>query len=421
MSPGKRGLVGLLTSVFVSTLGTRMTSLALPWFVLVTTGSATSTGLIAAAQMTPYVLVQGLGGPVVDRCGAWRVSVGTDVVAAIALGTVPLLHMLGGLGLGLLAVLVAIAGAARGAGDAARDVLLPAVGEDAASPLERSAGLYDGASRTAGLIGAPIAGVLITVTPAVNVLALDAASFAASAALVLTLVPRSAQPQAPDGPPLSYRHSLAEGFAHLRADRLLLGIGVMVLVTNLLDQAGSAVLTPVWAREVAHSSVALGLISGAFGVGTVVGNVTAAWLGPRLPRRMTYAVGFLITGGPRYLTLALASSVSPVLVICTIAGLGAGGINPILGAVQYERIPRHLQVRVLGAINALAWGGIPLGSLLGGASVAGVGLRTALAVTAATYFVTTLTPFVFPAWRQMERAPAPDRDRLPVCSTGPSR
>jgi MFS family permease len=88
--------------------------------------------------------------------------------------------------------------------------------------------------------------------------------------------------------------------------------------------------------------------------------------------------------------------------VCVISGVGAGGINPILGAVQYRRIPRRLQARVLGAVNATAWAGMPIGGLAAGALVESVGLRPTLLLCAAIYFVTTLAPFVFPAWRGMD-------------------
>jgi MFS family permease len=415
----RRGLVGLLAAVGISTAGTRMSLLALPWFVLTTTGSPTLTGLVATVELTPYVLVQAVGGPAVDRVGAWRTAIGSDVGAGLLVGLIPILHLLDLLTTPELLVLVGIAGALRGAGDASRDVLLPGVGEQAGTPLERCAGLFDGVSRGAQLLGAPLAGVLIGLTNAVNVLAIDAASFVVSAALVAAFVPRNAEPDAlpQDDEPLGYLASLREGFAFVRGDRLLLGIGVMVLVTNLLDNANAAVLTPVWARDVAHSAVALGLISAAFGLGAVTGNVVITWLGPRLPRRWTYAVGFLMTGGPRMLTLALASSVSPVLAVCVIAGFGAGGINPILGAVQYRRIPRHLQVRVLGAVNAAAWAGMPFGGLIAGGLVESVGLRPTLAMAAAVYFATTLTPFVFPAWRGMDE-PAEHQPELATATAG---
>jgi MFS family permease len=401
----RRGLTGLLAAVGISTLGTRMTLLALPWFVLTTTGSATLTGVIAVAELTPYVIMQAVGGPVVDRLGAWRTSFTADAVAAVAIGAIPLLHALGALSLPPLYLLVAVTGVMRGAGDSARDVLLPGAAELSGTPIERAAGLFDGMSRGAQLVGAPVAGVLIGFTSAVNVLTIDAVSFAASALLVRGFVPRAAQPvhHEPEEEPLGYLESLREGFRFIRADRLLLGIGAMVLVTNMLDQANGAVFTPVWANRIAHSAVDLGLISMAFGLGAVTGNIVTTWLGPRLPRRWTYAIGFLLTGGPRMLTLALASTVSPVLAVSVISGMGAGGINPILGAAQFERIPRRLQARVIGAVNATAWAGMPIGGIAGGALTQVYGVRTALACGSAIYFVTTLAPFVFPAWRGLDR------------------
>ncbi len=147
----------------------------------------------------------------------------------------------------------------------------------------------------------------------------------------------------------------------------------------------------------------LGFVAGAFGVGAVAGNVLLTWLAPRLPRHQTYAWCFLVAGAPRLLAMGLLSSVSPVLIVCFIGGLGAGGINPILGAVEYERIPEQLRARVLGALGALAWAGIPVGALAGGVAVEHFGLRPSLLTAAVIYLAATLAPFVFPAWRGMDR------------------
>ena len=417
----RRGLFGLLVADGISIFGSRMSFLAVPWFVLITTGSAGQTGIVAFAEMAPYVLVQGFGGPLVDRLGAWRVSIGTDVVAAAAVGIVPLLYAADHLSFGVLCGLVALAGAVRGAGDSSRYVMVPGVTEHAAMAMERGAGLHDGVNRLAGMLGAPSAGLLIAGFSAPSVLAIDALTFLVSAVLVATLVPRSAAPSRAPAPtsddegaqldatqPMGYVAQLREGFAHLRADRLLLGIGVMVLVTNLLDQAAGSVLQPVWAKEVSGSPVTLGVLLGVFGVGAVAGNAVLTWLSPRLPRRRTYAWCFLLGGSPRLFAMAAFSTVSPLLPIFFLGGFGAGGINPILGAVEYERVPRHLQARVLGALGAMAWAGIPIGALAGGFGVEHLGLRPALLVAAIAYLAATLAPFVFPAWRGMDRAPVVD-------------
>ncbi len=418
-----RGLFGLLAADFVSILGTRMSMLALPWFVLITTGSAAETGLVVFAEMGPYVLVQALGGPMVDRLGNWRMTIVSDLLAGCTFALVPILYAADGLSLPLLMALVAVTGAARGAGDTARHVLVPGLAGAAGTSLERASGWYDGVNRAASMIGAPLAGVLVAVTSAPAVVAIDAMTFGASALLIAFLVPRrptaaadgaAAPIPGDDGSNLAtdaptteagYLASLREGFAHLASDRLLLGIALMILVTNLLDQAFGAVLAPAWAIEVTGSPIVLGLMGALMGAGALAGNGVVAWLAHRLPRRLTFAWGFLIAGGPRFLVMAMASAVSPVLAVAFVAGFGAGGINPILGAVEFERVPVRLQARVLGALGATAWAGIPFGALVGGALVDLLGLQGALVAAGCAYLVTTLAPFVFPVWREMDRQP----------------
>jgi MFS family permease len=404
----RRGILALLAGNGISALGTRMSMLAIPWFVLTTSGSAAQTGIVAFAETAPYVVLMAIGGPWVDRIGAWRVAIASEVVAGLAMGAIPLLHFSGHLSLPLLAALAAVAGAVRGAGDTGNRVLVPALAEQALMPLERASGLFDGISRTAGMVGVPLAGLLIAATSAPAVIVIDAVSFFVSGAIILALVPRSSQPAPhPEEAEASYLTRLGQGFRHLRRDRLLMGIALMVLVTNLIDAANASVLMPLWGSERLGSPVGIGLISGAFGLGAVLGNALLAWLAPQLPRRLVYAIGFLIGGSPRLAVAAVSWTVEPMLAIAFVAGFGAGSINPILGAVEYERVPRHLQARVLGAIGALAWAGIPFGGILGGAVAEAAGLTTALWIAAAIYFLTTLIPFVFPVWREMDRRPAP--------------
>ena len=143
----RRPLVGLLAGFAITTLGTRMTAVALPWFVLVSTGSVTRAGLVAFAEMTPYVLVGAIGGPWVDRVGAVRAAVGGNLLAALAVGAVPVLHAAGMLPFGALVGAVAVAGGAGGVAGSGLRVLVPAAGTLAGTPLERVAGLFDGLGR----------------------------------------------------------------------------------------------------------------------------------------------------------------------------------------------------------------------------------------------------------------------------------
>ncbi|MQA97654.1 MAG: hypothetical protein GEV11_24645, partial [Streptosporangiales bacterium] len=66
----------------VSITATRISTIALPWFVLVTTGSAARTGLVVACELAPYVLVKAFSGPLVDRVGPRSVSWVSDLLSA---------------------------------------------------------------------------------------------------------------------------------------------------------------------------------------------------------------------------------------------------------------------------------------------------------------------------------------------------
>lgn len=411
MADRRRGpLVGLLAGTAVSALGTRMSAVALPWFVLVTTGSVTRTGLVAFAQMTPYVLVSAVGGPAVDRLGARQGAVAGNLAGGALVGSVPALHAAGRLGFGTLLALVAAAGAAWGLAASSERVLVPGAGALAGTPMERVAGLVDGLNRLALLLGAPLAAALLVVASAPVVLALDAVSFALCALVLGLTVPAAAEPEREPAeeagnPVRAYLADLRAGFGWLRGQRLLLGIALMVFLTNLLDQAFVAVLLPAWVRERLGDPAVLGVLLTAFAAGAVASNALATWLGPRLPRHRTFAWGFLLAGGPHFLVLALAPPLPVLVAVTAVSGVAGSVLNPILGAVQYERVPRRLQARVLNAITALAWAGIPLGGLAAGWSAGAVGVTTTLVAVGVLYVLVTLAPFLFPAWKEMDRRP----------------
>jgi MFS family permease len=401
----KRGLslYALVFAYGISQWGTAMSALAIPWLVLTTTGSAARTGLVGFAELAPYVAVQATAGPLVDRLGARRGCVLGNAAAAVAVCAVPALYAVGALRLAVLVALVAIAGGVRGVADAGTGPLVPGTARLGDVPSERAAGLYSGAGRIGLLLGMPLAGVVIGISSAATAVLVDGVSFAVAAIMIAALVPRAAQPQV-ERDRLNYLARLGEGLRFLRGDRLLLGIVMTIALTNLLEQALISVLMPVWVRDRLHDPTALGFIGGVLNIGALLGVLLVTWLGPRLPRRGVCAAGMVLSGAPLFGALALWHTLPPVLAVAGISGLAAGGINPIIGAIQYERVPARLQARVLSAVKASAWIGLPFGSLLGGALAAGAGLTAGLVVTGGCLLLVTLAPFVFPAWRGMNRA-----------------
>ncbi len=399
-------LVGSLVAEGVSFVGTRVSMIAIPWFVLSTTGSATQTGLVAAAEITPLVLMKALGGPLLDRIGPRRVTLTCDLLSAVVVGAIPLLHHLGMLGFPTLLVLVALAGALRGPGDAGKAAMSPEVARVGGFSLERVTGLASAVERTSSMAGAAMAGLLVATVGAANALYVDAASFLVSFAVFAVATTGLGRPVPPEegAGATSYATELRQGWDFLRTEPVLVAVCAMVAVTNLVDQAWSAVLAPVWAKDSGAGVAVLGTLFAVMSGSSVVGALVAARWGERLPRFRTYVLAFLVAGAPRFVVMAMEAPVWAVLAVIAVAGVASGFLNPILGAVILERIPAPLLGRVSSLNSAICWSLMPLGGILGGLAVAGLGVSPALLVAGLVYLVTTMAPARVPSFRAMDRA-----------------
>jgi MFS family permease len=406
-----RPLAGVLTAMAVSLTGTRVAAVAVPWFVLVTTGSATQTGLVAFCEMAPYVAAKALSGPVVDRIGPRAVSWTTDLASCAAAVAVPLLHAMNLLTLPVLLALVAVIGAARGPGDLAKEVMVPDAADRSRVPMERAMAFSGTVERLASTVGPAVGGLLVAMLGPITVLLVNAACFALGSLLVALALPHAVgrpavsppADAAPPAEPEGYWRSFAAGYRLVRRDGLLLTVVLMIAVTNLFDAALLSVMLPVWVKESGHDATLLGLAMAVFSAAAVAGSLLAAAFAHRLNRRLVVFVGFTLVGAPLRLVLLGELPVPLILAVFVIAGLGAGFINPVLGAVFVERVPREMLGRANALADSLAWAGIPFGGLLAGAAVGVVGLAPALLVSGVLYFLTTTVAGLRPEWREMDR------------------
>lgn len=409
---GRRTIYLLFAANTVSLIGNQLTLIAIPWFVLETTGSAVQTGLTAAANIVPIIIASFFGGTLVDRLGYKRMSVVADLASGVTVIFVPILFSLGLLPFWMLLVLVFLSALLDAPGSTARAALVPELAEAAGMSLERAGSLIQIVDRTSRLVGAPLAGLLVATMGAQNVLWLDAATFAVSAVLIALFIPTTQTVR----PTVKQRYStdLLEGLQFLRQDRLLLVIVVTVMITNFLDAAKSSVILPVYARDVYDSAVALGLMFGLSGGGAVLGALVFGMVGHKYSRRSVFIGCFIAVSLPIFI-LATLPPLPVVLISQFITGLAAGPINPVLSTVEYERIPPTMRGRVFGTIHAGAWVAMPLGVLLGGYAIEWAGLVPALLIVGSCYLLTTFSLIFNPMLKLMDVRKQPvDADSVPV-------
>ncbi|HEY3543921.1 MAG TPA: MFS transporter [Gaiellaceae bacterium] len=88
-----RSLAGLVAAELVSLTGSAMTYVALPWFVLATTGSTAKTGWTLAAEMAPSAIFGLPAGALISRLGAKRTMLVCDAARGPLLLVIPILHL----------------------------------------------------------------------------------------------------------------------------------------------------------------------------------------------------------------------------------------------------------------------------------------------------------------------------------------
>jgi MFS family permease len=394
-------ILALFSANAISMVGNVFAAIAIPWYVLQTTGSATQTGITGFFNVLPIVLAGIFGGTLIDRIGYKNTSVISDLSSGVTVALIPILYATVGLPFWGLMVLVFLGALLDAPGSTARSALIPELAELAGMPIERATSANQVIERSSRLIGAPLAGLLITVMSTSNVLWLDAVSFIVSAALVGVLIAGShekVRTAAND----KYFNELSAGLKFLVRDRLILAIVVTVMITNFLDSAFAGVIRPVYVNDVFGSAFALGLIIAANGGGAVLGAIVFGMVGHKLPRHFTFYSMFILTSF-RFFVYLFYPPLWVIILATFIFSIGAGPLNPIIDSVEYERVPADMRGRVFGTITAGAWVAMPLSLLVGGILTENYGLNPVLLVIGCVYLATTVSMAIIPAMREMDK------------------
>lgn len=397
-TPVKARAVGaLVLAETISMVGTRMTYLALPWFVLVTTGSPGKMSLVLAAEILPMAVLGVPSGAVVQRLGSRTTMLASDLARMPILASVPILHASGHLTFTLLLAIVALLGCFAPPYFAAQRTILPElVGEDERRMSQANSAI-EGGTAFAALIGPALAGVLIPFLGVANVLYLDAATYLVAFVLVLAFVPRrKALDQGATGGVLA-------GLRFLVRDRLLAPIGATMVVFGLFTAGLSAGL-PVYAYDQfdGNSRIA-GLFYAALGAGAIAGTVLAVLVVRRVAPLRLAAYGILAFSLPLWV-MPLLPPWPVVFVALFVAMLFTPLVNGPIIAVITARTPRELRPKVMTALISASTIAAPLGFLVAGQVLERWGVVTLFAgvVAGITWMAIVFAAIV---WRQGDLEP----------------
>ncbi len=396
-------ILALLTGTGVSMVGSLMTLIAVPWFVLQTTGSPAKTGITTAVWVLPVILSGALAGPIVDRIGHKRAAMIGDAGAGVCVALVPILYHSIGLAFPALLGIVFIRGLFDFPGRTGRSSLLPHLAELADWPLERANSAFATIRNLAVLLGPAIAGLLIARFSASNVMWLDGASYAFSAAVTAVFVPGDHPTETAREP---YRERLLAGYRFVQQDRLLVTLLAFVTVNICLTSPLFDIEMPVVARSVYESAVALGLMSASYGAGALAATFLYGAIGQRLSRRLLL-IGSVFIGAATVGALALQPSEVVAVLLLGVAGFAAGPIGPLYQTVVQERVVPDMRGRVFG-LSGVTFIAMPLGVLGAGFLLQTTGIRPTLGLQAGTMFIAAGVLAFLPVLRDIDSQTPPE-------------
>jgi predicted MFS family arabinose efflux permease len=372
-----RPIAALLAAEVLSTTGSQMTWLALPWFVLVTSGSK-QMAFVIAAEAGGYALFGIPSGSLLERLGPQRTMRLSDAVRAPLMLLVPVLHWSGDLTLPILAGLAFALGVASTPYGAAQRIVVAEVLDQDEASVERANALLQGATRICLLCGPALAGILIAAVGAPVVLLVDAASYVVSFALVTLFVPIARAVRAEEA---EDARGLFAGVRYLVRDPLLRGWTTAIVVG---DGSFSVIFIAIPALVVAHYGAdprLAGALLASWGIGCVVGNV-AAYRSDRIGGLRQIVPLVLVQAVPLW-ALAMPVPAAGLAGALALSGLANGLVNPTIHAFVTLRPPLAVRAKALTALFTASTFGSPVALAVAAVAFPLYGARHVVAFAAA--------------------------------------
>ena len=354
----------------ISTLGSSVTSFALPLLVFKLTNSPLNLALTMVFTVLPYLLFGLAIGAWVDRTNRRRVMVGTDYARALVIASIPLLTVLGLSSVWWIYIVSFVNATLTIGFTAANFAALPSLVEP--DDLVAANGSIQASFSIASIIGPLVAGLLLVRVPLPLLLLIDAASFLVSAASLL-LIKRSFNASASEQKgEAGIGKAILEGLHYVLRSPIVFWLTLLLLLFNFILPTADVQIVWYAKHWLRASDTQIGLLYASDGIGVVVFSL----LTNRLRKRWSFGVvvlGSMMALGLLTALMAFTHWYPFVLVIWALRG-GTDILFLISTYSMTQRIvPNALLGRVITGLRVLTWPTGPLGALLGGLAIAQAG------------------------------------------------
>ena len=378
-------------SNFSSVLGNSIVMITIPWLILEETGSPAFAGLVAAISALPGLFISPIGGWLVDHIGRRTVSIGADLLSAMAVVAFPIVALTSGLSSTSIFIIAVIGAIFDPAGYTARKTLLADVAKASDIELDRLNGIHDGFLGVAWIFGPAVAAGLISTVGAVNSFWVAGGIFVFAAMTIAFLrvgnLGQDARDLAEKMGEISNK-SIRIGFQVLWNDKLLRTLAISILIIAAVYLPTETVVLSTYFEDLGQPA-SLGIVISALSVGYAVASFGYGWISARLSRKNLVRTTFIGVA-----VSIIPMSFLPPLPILAVAGffLGLfwGPFNPLISTLIQQRVPADQQGRVFGVQTAVFYAAPPLGMVATGLSVESFGVRATYLVLAAILSLTAI-------------------------------
>lgn len=395
-----------LASFATSLLGNSITAIALPLVVLFTTGSPLGAGVVAIAAAVPAALAGLLMGALVDRFNRRTVAILSDVISAVALLILPIVHLTIGLNLGWFVAVAILSSFGDVPGITAREAMLPAIAKAAKLDPSRLIGIRESLSGASLLLGPGVAGILVAALEPVSVLWITS-GLAVSAALLTLVIPARATVLAgetAEAPSSKSAMSMFRGLGIIFRSPLLRGLVALGLALAIVLAATQGMVMPVHFAFQGEPQF-VGFVLSALAAGLMVGGGFFAALGHRIPHRVWFIAGLIIVAAG-FSIIAILGPVWSIFAGAVVVGIGGGAMNAVIGLAFVENVPDAQRGTVLGAQNALMTLVPALGIGASAVLIEAGGIQLTAVALAGLWILAAIAALLTPRLRRLGQAEA---------------
>lgn len=380
-----------------------MAFIAIPWLVLELTGSALTTGLVAAVAAVPAIVMSPLAGLLIDRVGRRQISILSDVLSGISVLLIPLVALSGRLELWVIALAALLGAVFDPAGYTARKTLIEPTAKASGVGLNRANSLHEALFALGFALGPAVGAFLIGFVGTVASFGVIALFFgvASIAVLFITQSATVVVDEDPDEPGVWWRDAVA-GFGAIRADKALLVVTAFIVFVDFVYMPTEVVILPAYFESVGNPW-GMGIVISAMGLGGVLGAYSFAPLAARLPLR-SIILGCALSSSLFLFGLAFFPPVWAMAIFGFAVGITWGPMTPLLNTMVQKRCRPSVQGRVFGAQMALFASGPPLGMVLVGGMVEGLGVFLVYPIIVAAVFAFALALLFVPQLADVDRS-----------------